>query len=306
MMREMVGHVMTRIRELSYTVDPEVKTEVDGAKSVVTRADREAQRIYVEAIRRFAPRFGIVAEEENLRVPCQIPGHDICFFIDPLDGTKDFSRGNLHGVSTMIALVADGEIIAAYVGDVGTQEIFGYSPGSNLVEHLFDGRFVQYLPGRFSTGLPCDISVILPAAKRGPKQQKLRDQKVLLRRSLADCSFFIRVLLAESEGFFGDLEFGRGSIGVSFAKLWKREVGAIILRPHQQPPWDSAPIVGISKKLGFKFFEVDSGNGKFVPFDFPISQKIFTTTHEILVAHGSRVEELEEATDFLPDDYFSG
>ena len=45
-----------------------------------------------------------------------------------------------------------------------------------------------------------------------------------------------------------------GSIGIWLARLWKREVGAALLLPGVETPWDTAPIFGISKTLGYRFY----------------------------------------------------
>ena len=46
--------------------------------------------------------------------------------VDPLDGTKAFIRRQSHGVGTMVAMVEEGQVVSAYVGDVNTQEIYGF------------------------------------------------------------------------------------------------------------------------------------------------------------------------------------
>ena len=68
--------------------DVERKTDA----SPVTVADRAAEAVILESLRRHAPDVPVIAEEEV--AAGRIPAHDDTFFlVDPLDGTKEFIRG---------------------------------------------------------------------------------------------------------------------------------------------------------------------------------------------------------------------
>jgi hypothetical protein len=56
---------------------------------------------------------------------------------------------------------------------------------------------------------------------------------------------------------FRTYESSGGSIGIWAARLWKREVVALIMPRGWETPWDSNPVVGISKKLGYAFLRPD-------------------------------------------------
>ena len=47
--------------------------------------------------------------------------------------TMAFVRRQSHGVGTM---VEQGRVVSAYVGDINTQEIYGYRPGSRAVHRI--------------------------------------------------------------------------------------------------------------------------------------------------------------------------
>lgn len=76
-----------------------------GEEGPVTRADREADHLIVEGLRRAFPGDGLLSEEapddgsrwRSERV----------WMIDPLDGTKDFIHGR-HGFSVMVGLAIAG------------------------------------------------------------------------------------------------------------------------------------------------------------------------------------------------------
>ncbi|MBI4114476.1 MAG: inositol monophosphatase [Candidatus Niyogibacteria bacterium] len=78
---------------------------------VVTKADLVSQKIIVDAIKKEHPSHGIVGEEENLAHQSDA---DYVWYIDPLDGTKNFStRAPLFGIN--IGLAHNGDVILGAV-----------------------------------------------------------------------------------------------------------------------------------------------------------------------------------------------
>lgn len=240
-----------------------------GREDFVTSADKAAQEVYVRLLHESFPDFGIVAEEDHLSVN---PEAKIYFTVDPLDGTRAFIRQQSHGVGTMISLVCEGEIIAAYVGDVLTGEIYGYRPDSEKVH-----RVTAY--GRVA---PLAIDTA----------RTLREQYVLLRDEPGAHSDRTASLIHDRFRLFKSFEITGGSIGISMARLWKGEVGAAILRPGPNTPWDLMPILGISWKLGFGFFGLDPRDGSLFPNPFAVVKDIQRVGYETLVIHESRIPEL--------------
>jgi 3'(2'), 5'-bisphosphate nucleotidase len=72
----------------------------------VTRADREASELIVAGLSHAFPADVIVSEEAADDPRRLAPGARV-WFVDPLDGTKDFIRG-LSGFAVMIGLCVDG------------------------------------------------------------------------------------------------------------------------------------------------------------------------------------------------------
>jgi histidinol-phosphatase len=83
-------------------VDLHVETKPD--LTPVTDADRAVERALRERIARDRPGDGVLGEEEG------DDGGDIRWILDPIDGTKNFSRG-IPVWATLIALERDGEIV---------------------------------------------------------------------------------------------------------------------------------------------------------------------------------------------------
>ncbi|WP_255149408.1 inositol monophosphatase family protein [Halorarius halobius] len=106
--------------------DVDVETK-DGKTDVVTRADHDAQRQVVAAIRDEYEEDAIVGEEaDELK---QVPDEGAAWIIDPVDGTNNFVR-DLPTWVTSVAAVRDGEAVAAanvapVLGDTYTADADG-------------------------------------------------------------------------------------------------------------------------------------------------------------------------------------
>jgi len=82
-----------------------VKAQLKGREDPVTEADRRANAFLVEQLGKLFPGDGIVAEESPLDGSAQAKGR--CWFIDPLDGTKEFLAQNGE-FSIMVGLAIAG------------------------------------------------------------------------------------------------------------------------------------------------------------------------------------------------------
>lgn len=272
LLKEMVRRAIEAIQQQQFSFEASEKTTSYGTgQDFVTTADQAAQEIYLRMTRECLPGFGIIAEEDELNVECSF-SPALWVTIDPLDGTRAFMRRQSHGIGTMIALISDEEVHAAYVGDVTTREIYGYRPGSEKVHRI----------SRFSSGFRLEIS---PELTLGRQYLLLHDDPSRFSETTK------RLFLDPAQRLFASYEITRGSIGIEFSRLWKGEVGAILMRPGTVTPWDFAPILGISAKLGFRFFSLTAN--KPVPMHFGVPRTMHQVDHEVLAIHESRIQELE-------------
>lgn len=266
-MQEMVRQAINIIQKHRFVFESSEKS-VEYKPNVidfVTNADQEAQRMYVRHIRECFPGFGIVAEEDGLAMPCAITGENLWFTVDPLDGTKAYVRRQSHGVGTMISLVRDGEIVAAYVGDALTREIYGYCPDSEDVLRISD------------LGHSSKLAIDPNAA--------FKEQYVSLREDPRQYGQGARGYADLGKG----LDVGGGSIGIWLARLWKGEVGMAILLPGRETPWDRLPIYGISEKLGFRHLLIDPRTGRLSRWQTAATPDTETREEELLIVHESRL-----------------
>lgn len=256
-LKELVRRAVRTIREERRNFEFQRKKGYGGEENdIVTTADRAAQDVYVEALRSCFPDFGIVAEEDNLRD--QANKKRGYFTVDPLDGTKAFNRGESEGVGTMIGLVDDNEIKAAYVGDANTEELYGFYPGGN-VQHISEYDYTETLEAE-----PDLIDKQFIQLRKRPSRYSDNFENLIRNR-------------------FKGLTVESGSIGTKFAHLWKGVVGAIGLPPHYYPPWDLVPILGISKQLGYRFYELVETGLK--PYQFELTQSMQYVDKCLLATH---------------------
>jgi 3'(2'), 5'-bisphosphate nucleotidase len=92
---------IAEIYDLNFSVDYKDAAHDDP----VTQADRDANAIIVDRLRREFPDDAVVAEESD--VPAGFEKKSRCWFVDPLDGTKEFVAKNGE-FCVMIGLAVDG------------------------------------------------------------------------------------------------------------------------------------------------------------------------------------------------------
>jgi 3'(2'), 5'-bisphosphate nucleotidase len=98
-------------------------TTAKADESPVTEADHAAEALIVAGLRAATPDIPVIAEEEV--AAGHAPAHaSICWLVDPLDGTREFSSGR-DEFAVCIGLVRDGRPVLGAVGAPATREVFG-------------------------------------------------------------------------------------------------------------------------------------------------------------------------------------
>lgn len=259
-MKELVRRAIVVARRQTTTFEVGQKMGYGGSMDdVFTTADALAQEIYVKSLQECFPGCGIIGEEDSL-VLDPAPGVNAYFTIDPIDGTKAYIRRQSHGIGSMIALVVDDEVVAAYIGDINSREIFGYRPDSDSVWRITDME-------------------VFEALDNNPPAVEIDTLHLLMRDREQDYG----ELSQKTANFFKGLSIDGGSIGIWAARLWKKEVGALLLRPTWETPWDSNPVIGISQKLGYTFLRAtENGWEEYRPVPFREKER---RQHDILIIH---------------------
>lgn len=99
-------------------------TETKPDQSPVTEADRAAEAIIVDGLRRAAPGIPVIAEEEVASGVGEAPREGPYWLVDPLDGTREFSAGT-DDFTVNIGLVRNGRAILGAVAVPALGELFG-------------------------------------------------------------------------------------------------------------------------------------------------------------------------------------
>src|SRR5215510_1373210 len=101
-----------------------VSIEYKGDVDLVTQADRAAEKMIVERIRKQWPDHDLIGEEGSRRET----GSDYRWYVDPLDGTTNFAHG-YPVFCVSLALQYRGERIAGVVYDPSRDEMFAAEKG---------------------------------------------------------------------------------------------------------------------------------------------------------------------------------
>jgi 3'(2'), 5'-bisphosphate nucleotidase len=90
----------------------DVQVQRKAGSEPVTQADRDAQAVILDGLRRFFPSYGVLAEESEEQASWA--DHRRAWVVDPLDGTQDFIAG-YDGFSVMIGLLEERRPILGVV-----------------------------------------------------------------------------------------------------------------------------------------------------------------------------------------------
>lgn len=283
LMREVVSRVMQFVRESRHSFIAKQKgTKPDGRIDWVTDIDVRAQVYMIRLLRENFPTYGIVAEEEGLSIPAQKPTLNRWFSFDPIDGTRAFVHHHSHGISVMLALMEGDRVIASIIGNVMTNEVLYFRPGSKKT-HQLDRFSENRLLNKIDRNIPLAKQYLL---LRDPAE--VHDEHVR------------RLIQLQPSPLFEKYESTGGSIGLSMSRLWTGEVGGAILRSGIQKPWDICPVIGFTQRLGFTFFSIsimhENKDGIVTLWQTKLraQQEPFLLNTDVLVIHKSRIPELAE------------
>jgi len=199
--------------------------ETKPDSSPVTIADKEAERAISRAILQAFPDDGLLGEEGSAKPS----GNGRRWIIDPIDGTRDFLRGN-RAWSVLIGLEVDGVVVAGVSYFPALDEMFWAAKGA----------------GAFCNGAPIRASAISDVSQAVLCVNGLN---AVRKRGLS------AGLLEWMEPFWAVRSMGGCLDAMMVARgqadLWIELTGQ---------PWDFAPLKIIAEEAGAKFFNFDGGS----------------------------------------------
>lgn len=134
------------------------EVEFKGAIDIVTEMDLGAEEIVVSTIKKRFPKDSILAEESG-RAEGEGKGSEVCWIIDPLDGTTNYAHG-FPVFNVSIAVERLGEIVVGVVYDPMRDELFTAVKGGGA---SLNNRKISVSSGSdldkslLATGFPYDI-----------------------------------------------------------------------------------------------------------------------------------------------------
>jgi len=204
--------------------DKGITAETKPDNSPVTLADKECERTISRLIEEAFPEDGLLGEEGSAKTS----RNGRRWIIDPIDGTRDFRRGN-RVWAVLIGLEADGEVVAGASFFPAMDEMFTAAKGA----------------GAFCNGSPIHASSIESAS-----------QAVLCLNGLNNVTKYglSEGLIEWMDQFWAVRSMGGCLDAMMVARgqadLWIEIVGQ---------PWDFAPLKIIAEEAGAKFFNFDGG-----------------------------------------------
>jgi 3'(2'), 5'-bisphosphate nucleotidase len=110
-----------------------VTVDMKPGDEPVTRADREASELIVAGLRAALPGDIIISEEADDDPRRLEPGHRV-WFVDPIDGTRDFIKGRA-GFAVMIGLCIDAQpVVGVIFQPIGGNLFVGSPDGAYRVD----------------------------------------------------------------------------------------------------------------------------------------------------------------------------
>ncbi len=220
------------------------------------------QELYIKQIKSFLPTHGIIAKEGK-NGPTTIssslkPG--LYWSIDSIDGINALVNGQSSGISTGVCLFSNERFISAYVGDVCTQEVFGFCVGKNTVYQYIDDSENRLMVNT----------------------KPLSQARLLLRALPRQHSDLVVELVSHFDNFL----IRGGGISSWIISLWTGEAMAAVIPDSIEYPWERNPIYAISLALGFVFLRPSKDGlawNKYIPDPVFASR---TVPHDILIIHG--------------------
>jgi fructose-1,6-bisphosphatase/inositol monophosphatase family enzyme len=273
-MRSIIATTKRLIREKRFDFTRSDKPHWSGhGREAVTDVDPEVEAFVRDHWAMTFPDIPLIGEETYK--PGGAPVGDTYATIDPLDGTEAFIRKQSHGIGSMMAVVEKGRVIAVTMGEVISNETYHY-----LLDHP---------PLRINDWSGKSVELAIDT------DRPLARQHLMCGLHPEDYSPLVQALIRKGSngGLCKDIEIDKGSIGTRAARLWKGEVGALLMKPRTATPWDDTPVIGFFRKLGFVFYKLEPGAARFERFDPPLLTAPTAVTHESLVIHSSRVPEFE-------------
>jgi 3'(2'), 5'-bisphosphate nucleotidase len=226
------------------------KVEMKGVSDPVTEADKRANTFIVERLAKLFPSDGIVAEESvNVAGEAQ---KERCWFVDPLDGTKEFIAQNGE-FSIMIGLSIGGRAMLGAVYQPALDKLYtGVVGAGATLEH--EGRSRPLLVSSIAN--TAELKLVVSRSHRPKDIEKLTARLGITQ------------------------EAPSGSVGLKIGHIAERNADLYVHLSDRSSRWDACAPDAILHAAGGRFSDV---LGR--PFDYAIDN--VTNTHGIFACNAA-------------------
>jgi 3'(2'), 5'-bisphosphate nucleotidase len=208
------------------TYNSDFDVELKGPNDPVTAADRRANQLICDSLRDFFPGCPVVAEESDPRLFGDYRHAARVFFVDPVDGTREFVRRTGEFV-VMIGCVEEQRATAGVVWAPTLDTVWVGELGLGAFRRSLGGDFVR----------------IRPREEAAPPRAR-----VLVSRSLSDDS--VQTLRAQLEVAIVD---SLASVGLKGAAVAEGTADAYVAPRHAGNRWDACAPDAIVSAAGGVF-----------------------------------------------------
>lgn len=186
-----------------------IHVDSKGADGPVTEADRQANRVIVSGLSKAFMTDGIVAEETPDRSDALRGGR--CWYVDPLDGTKEFIQGR-DDFSVMIGLAIDGQASLGVVYQPTTDKLYEgvVHHGARLHQH---GSTKDLAVSTLSN--TSELTMVISKSHRSSKNDIVMQRLGITK------------------------EFSSGSVGLKIGLIADRAADIYLLPSERSCLWDS-------------------------------------------------------------------
>ncbi len=222
MVRAAIRAARTLVRDFGEV--EQLQVSVKGPGDFVSAADRRAEQILYEELRRARPRWGLLMEESGRHAGEE---DEFLWVVDPLDGTTNFLHGLPHWAIS-IALVRGREILAGVVFDPVKNEMFTAEKGGGAF--LNDRRIRVSARRDMGTALiACGLPVRDWEGRRHftAQMNRVADEVAGIRRMGTASLDLAYVAAGRQDGFW---EFGLKPWDMAAGILLVREAGGLVGR----------------------------------------------------------------------------
>jgi myo-inositol-1(or 4)-monophosphatase len=136
--------IIQKAGNIALEMSSEISIEEKAVGDLVTRADREVERILVEYLASHFPNDGIIGEEGSQKSGTS----GRIWAIDPIDGTADYVRG-LPTWSVSVGLIESDRYLEGYVCVPAQNKFYRASLGQGA---FCNGKRIHTREGSFSSG----------------------------------------------------------------------------------------------------------------------------------------------------------